>query len=142
MSSRNAAMRRPVASQAQARSQLLSDLYDNGGPGHGAITPTFGLTALATLFGRATNLIIGLQPIVLTAVVGYFLVHCWLAAEGAPGQGHRLAIDAYSLPLSTRRRGPNCFIAAALRVYRDPANGNDWQGPDVMVALGVPDRRR
>ena len=62
--------------------------------------------------------------------------------EPLAGQEHRLAIDTSFLPLYARWRGPACFVAAELRVYRDPANRNDWREPDIMVALDVPDRRR
>lgn len=76
----------PVAG-AVAVVLLIVDLYDSGAPGHGAINPSFGLTALATIFGGTANLVIGLLPIVLALVAGYFLVHWWLAPEGVAGVG-------------------------------------------------------
>jgi RNA polymerase subunit RPABC4/transcription elongation factor Spt4 len=76
----------PIAA-AIAVALLIVALYDNGAPGHGAIDPTFGLTALAALFGGAATLIVGLLPIMLTVVAGYFLVRWWLAPEGATAVG-------------------------------------------------------
>ncbi|MGI8914345.1 MAG: Uma2 family endonuclease [Chloroflexota bacterium] len=59
--------------------------------------------------------------------------------EPLAGQDHRLTIDAIYHALSTRLAGPACFVAAELRVHRDPRNLRDYKEPDVCVALGVAD---
>ena len=62
--------------------------------------------------------------------------------EPLAGQDHRLTIDAIYHALNTRLSGPACFVAAELRVHRDPRNLRDYKEPDVMVALGVADAIR
>jgi len=62
--------------------------------------------------------------------------------EPLAGQEHSLTIQNLHYPLYAHLRGPACFVASELRVYRDPHNLNDWREPDVLVALGVPDRVR
>ena len=62
--------------------------------------------------------------------------------EPLAGQDHADTIDSLSYPLRGRLSGPQCFIAAELRVHRDPANLRDYREPDILVALGVPDRVR
>jgi len=59
--------------------------------------------------------------------------------EPLAGQDHRLTIDAIYHALNTRLSGPSCFVAAELRVHRDPRNLRDYKEPDVCVALGVAD---
>jgi len=44
--------------------------------------------------------------------------------------------------LRGRLSGPDCFVAAELRVHRNPGNLRDYKEPDVLVAFGVPDRVR
>jgi len=61
---------------------LIAVLFGNAaGPGPSAINPTFGLTALANLAGGTVNLLIGLLPLVLAVIAGYFLVRWWLAPD-------------------------------------------------------------
>jgi Uma2 family endonuclease len=62
--------------------------------------------------------------------------------EPLAGQDHVDTIDSLSYPLRGRLSGPECFVAAELRVHRDPANLRDYKEPDVLVALRVPDRVR
>ncbi|HEY8741978.1 MAG TPA: Uma2 family endonuclease, partial [Chloroflexota bacterium] len=62
--------------------------------------------------------------------------------EPLAGQDHADTIDSLSYPLRGRLSGPDCFVAAELRVHRDPANLCDYREPDILVALGVPDRVR
>ena len=62
--------------------------------------------------------------------------------EPLAGQDHRLTIDSIFYPLYSRFRSADCFVAAELRVHRNPLNLRDWREPDVMLALGVPDRVR
>ena len=62
--------------------------------------------------------------------------------EPLAGQDHRDTIDSLTYPLRGRLAGPDCYVAAELRVHRDPRNLRDYQEPDVLVALGVPDRVR
>lgn len=57
--------------------------------------------------------------------------------EPLAGQDHRLTIDAIYHALNSRLSGPNCFVAAELRVHRDPRNLRDYKEPDVCLALGV-----
>lgn len=59
--------------------------------------------------------------------------------EPLAGQDHRLTIGALYHALSTRLSGPDCFVAAELRVHRNPRNLRDYKEPDVLVALGVAD---
>ena len=58
------------------------------------------------------------------------------------GQDHRDTIDSLSYPLRGRLSGSACFVAAELRVHRDPVDLRDYREPDILVALGVPDRVR
>ncbi len=62
--------------------------------------------------------------------------------EPLAGQDHRDTIDSLSYPLRGRLAGPACYVAAELRVHRDPTNLRDYRELDVLVALGVPDRVR
>jgi hypothetical protein len=62
--------------------------------------------------------------------------------EPLAGQDHRLTIDAIYHALNNRLASAACFVAAELRVHRDPRNQRDYREPDVLVALGVPDRVR
>lgn len=62
---------------------LIVGLFGNGGRAPAAIDPNFGLVALAGFFSGTVNLVIGLLPIVLVAIVGFFLVRWWLAPEDA-----------------------------------------------------------
>jgi Uma2 family endonuclease len=62
--------------------------------------------------------------------------------EPLAGQDHRDTIDSLSYPLRGRLAGPHCYVAAELRVHRDPANLHDYREPDLLVALGVADRVR
>ena len=62
--------------------------------------------------------------------------------EPLAGQDHRDTIDSLSYPLRGRLAGPHCYVAAELRVHRDPANLHDYREPDILVALGVADRVR
>ncbi len=59
--------------------------------------------------------------------------------EPLAGQDHRLTIDAIYHALNTRLSGPDCFVAAELRVHRNPRSLRDYKEPDVLVALGVED---
>ena len=59
--------------------------------------------------------------------------------EPLAGQDHRLTIDAIYHAFTTRLSGPECFVAAELRVHRNPRNLRDYKEPDVLVALGVAD---
>ena len=59
--------------------------------------------------------------------------------EPLAGQDHRLTIDAIAHAFTTRLAGPDCFVAAELRVHRNPRRLRDYKEPDVMVALGVAD---
>lgn len=88
---------------------LIVALFGNGGRGPTAIDPTFGLTALAGLFGGAINLTIGLLPLVLVAAFGYFLVRWWMAPEDAALPSD--AVNLGSLLSGAPRREvacPNC----------------------------------
>ncbi|GEM_PF-5358461 len=55
-----------------------------------------------------------------------------------PGQDHRLTIDAIYHALTTRLSGPvpsgPCFVAAELRLHRNPRKLRDYKEPDVMAA--------
>ena len=62
--------------------------------------------------------------------------------EPLAGQDHADTIDSLSYPLRGRLSGPDCFVAAELRVHRNPGNLRDYKEPDVLVAFGVPDRVR
>ncbi|HVA88376.1 MAG TPA: Uma2 family endonuclease, partial [Chloroflexota bacterium] len=62
--------------------------------------------------------------------------------EPLAGQDHRDTIDSLSYPLRGRLAGPDCYVAAELRVHRNPANLRDYREPDILVALGVVDRVR
>jgi Uma2 family endonuclease len=62
--------------------------------------------------------------------------------EPLAGQEHRFTIDALYHALNTRLGGETCFVAAELRVHRDPLDLRDYREPDVLVALGVADRVR
>ena len=62
--------------------------------------------------------------------------------EPLAGQDHHDTIDGLHYPLRGRLAGPACYVAAELRVHRDPANLRDYREPDILVALGVPDRVR
>ncbi|HEY8745280.1 MAG TPA: Uma2 family endonuclease, partial [Chloroflexota bacterium] len=62
--------------------------------------------------------------------------------EPLAGQDHHDTIDNLHYPLRTRLSGPACFVAAELRVHRNPRNLRDYQEPDILVAFGVPDRTR
>lgn len=64
--------------------------------------------------------------------------------EPLAAQEHGLTIDNLHYPLYSRLCGPSCSVAEEIRVYRD-AEGvrrQDYYAPDVLVALGVPDRVR
>ena len=61
--------------------------------------------------------------------------------EPLAGQDHSLTIQTLVYPLYALR-GPDCFVASELRVHRDPADLRDYREPDILVALGVPDRVR
>ena len=62
--------------------------------------------------------------------------------EPLAGQDHHLTIDNLHYPLYARLRGPDCFVASELRVHCNRRNLRDYLEPDVLVALGVPDRLR
>lgn len=62
--------------------------------------------------------------------------------EPLAGQDHVDTIDSLSYPLRGRLSGPDCYVAAELRVHRDPNNLRDYREPDILVALGVADRVR
>jgi Uma2 family endonuclease len=62
--------------------------------------------------------------------------------EPLAGQDHRDTIDSLTYPLRGRLSGPHCYVAAELRVHRDPANLRDYREPDILVALGVADHVR
>ena len=62
--------------------------------------------------------------------------------EPLAGQDHELTIQLLFLPLYARLRGPRCFVASVLRVYRNPQDLRDYREPDVLVALDVPDQIR
>jgi len=62
--------------------------------------------------------------------------------EPLAGQDHRDTIDSLSYPLRGRLAGPACYVAAELRVHRDPTNLRDYKEPDILVALDVADRVR
>lgn len=62
--------------------------------------------------------------------------------EPLAGQDHNLTIQNLFYPLYTRLRGPDCFVASELRVHRNPRNLHDYREPDILVAIGVPDRIR
>ena len=62
--------------------------------------------------------------------------------EPLAGQDHSDTIDGLHYPLRGRLAGPACYVAAELRVHRDPTNFHDYREPDILVALGVPDRVR
>jgi Uma2 family endonuclease len=59
--------------------------------------------------------------------------------EPLAGQDHHDTIDGLHYPLRGRLAGPRCYVAAELRVHRDPANLHDYREPDILVALGVAD---
>jgi Uma2 family endonuclease len=59
--------------------------------------------------------------------------------EPLAGQDHRLTIDYVFHAFNTHLSGPDCFVAAELRVHRNPRDLRDYREPDVMVALGVAD---
>ena len=62
--------------------------------------------------------------------------------EPLAGQDHHDTIDNLHYPLRTRLSGPDCFVAAELRVHRNRRNLRDYLEPDILVAIGVPDRTR
>lgn len=62
--------------------------------------------------------------------------------EPLAGQDHHDTIDSLHYPLRSRLSGPHCFVAAELRVHRNPRNLRDYREPDILVAFGVPDRMR
>jgi Uma2 family endonuclease len=59
--------------------------------------------------------------------------------EPLAGQDHRLTIDYIYHAFNTRLSGPDCFVAAELRVHRNARNLRDYKEPDVLVALDVAD---
>ena len=59
--------------------------------------------------------------------------------EPLAGQDHRDTIDSLCYPLRGRLAGPDCYVAAELRVHRNPADLRDYREPDILVALGVAD---
>jgi hypothetical protein len=68
---------------AVAVALLIVGLYGNGaGPRPGGIDPTFGLAALAGVISGTVNMVIGVLPLALAVIAGYFLVRWWLAPEG------------------------------------------------------------
>ena len=88
---------------------LIVGLFGNGARTPAAIDPAFGLNALAGLFNGAIDLTIGLLPIVLVAVFGFFLVRWWLAADDATAVPRSAALG--TLFAATPRREvacPNC----------------------------------
>jgi Uma2 family endonuclease len=62
--------------------------------------------------------------------------------EPLAGQDHRDTIDSLAYPLRGRLAGPNCYVAAELRVHRDRGNLYGYREPDILVAFGVADRVR
>ena len=62
--------------------------------------------------------------------------------EPLAGQDHRFTIDAIYYALNNRLAGERCFVAAELRVHPNPQDLREYKEPDVLVALGVPDRVR
>lgn len=62
--------------------------------------------------------------------------------EPLAGQDHVDTIHSLSYPLRGRLAGPQCYVAAELRVHRDPTNLRDYREPDILVAFDVPDRVR
>ncbi len=62
--------------------------------------------------------------------------------EPLAGQDHRDTVDSLHYPLRGRLAGPQCYVAAELRVHRDPTNLRDYKEPDILVALGVADAVR
>ena len=64
--------------------------------------------------------------------------------EPLAAQEHGLTIDNLHYPLYTRLRGPACCVAEEIRLYRDAAalRRQEYVAPDLLVALGVPDRVR
>ncbi|MGI8915665.1 MAG: Uma2 family endonuclease [Chloroflexota bacterium] len=62
--------------------------------------------------------------------------------EPLAGQDHRDTIDSLSYPLRGRLADPGCYVAAELRVHRDPHDLHDYKEPDILVALGVADAVR
>ncbi|MGI8916036.1 MAG: Uma2 family endonuclease [Chloroflexota bacterium] len=66
-------------------------------------------------------------------------------AQGAPpNQHHRNVIDSLYYVLRDRLAGPNMFMAAELRVYRDlqAVAARQYREPDLLVAVGRPDYER
>ena len=55
--------------------------------------------------------------------------------EPLAGQDHRDIIDSLSYPLRGRLADPGCYVAAELRVHRDPHDLHDYKEPDILVAL-------
>lgn len=62
--------------------------------------------------------------------------------EPLAAQEHSDTIDNLHYPLRSRLPGPRCYVARDLRVYRDLNDLRHYCAPDVLVALGVPDRVR
>lgn len=62
--------------------------------------------------------------------------------EPLAAQEHSDTIDSLHYPLRSRLAGPGCYVARDLRVYRDLSDLRHFRAPDVLVALGVPDRVR
>jgi Uma2 family endonuclease len=62
--------------------------------------------------------------------------------EPLAGQDHRDTIDSLHYPLRGRLAGPDCYVAAELRVHRDEHNHRDYREPDILVDLGVADAVR
>lgn len=62
--------------------------------------------------------------------------------EPLAGQDHRDTIDSLCYPLRGRLAGPDCYVAAELRVHRTPRDLRDYREPDILVAFGVPDAVR
>ena len=62
--------------------------------------------------------------------------------EPLAGQDHRDTIDSLSYPLRGRLAGPDCYVAAELRVHRNSLDLRDYKEPDILVALGVADAVR
>ncbi|MGI8913431.1 MAG: Uma2 family endonuclease [Chloroflexota bacterium] len=59
--------------------------------------------------------------------------------EPLAGQDHRDTIDSLSYPLRGRLAGPDCYVAAELRVHRNANDLRDYREPDILVAFGVTD---
>lgn len=59
--------------------------------------------------------------------------------EPLAGQDHADTIDSLCYPLRGRLSGPDCYVAAELRVHRDPHHLRDYREPYILVALGVAD---